>query len=58
MCFSFSILTLFQPKLLFGFIYSIDIDDGLADSGQLDLEDGDGSDEDFVPSIHLRYVPP
>lgn len=46
----------FQCNILFGFQFSVGIDDYLADSHL--SEDGDSSDDDFVPSIHLEYVLP
>lgn len=35
---------------------SIEFDDFGANPSLLGLEEGDSSDEDFVPSLHLRYV--
>ena len=29
----------------------------MQDPGNVDLDDGDSSDEEFVPSLYLRYVP-
>ena len=36
---------------------SIEIDYFLQDPVNLDLDDGDSSDDGFVPSLYLRYVP-
>lgn len=35
---------------------SIEFDDFGADPSLLGLEEGDSSDDDFLPSLHLRYV--
>jgi len=37
------------------FTHSIEMDDFYGDPNNLNLEDGDSSDDDFLPSLHLRY---
>ena len=32
------------------------MDDFIKDPGNLDLEGGDSSDEEFVPSLYLKYI--
>lgn len=56
----FSVLTLNLSLNVRCFIFfltpSIEMDDFIQDPGNLDLEDGYSSDEEFVPSLYLRYI--
>lgn len=54
----FHILTLICPsnlRCMLFFTHSIEMDDFYGDPNNLNLEDGDSSDDDFFPSLHLRY---
>ena len=41
---------------VFSLTPNIEMDDFIKDPGNLDLEGGDSSDEEFVPSLYLKYI--